>query len=93
MDLVTLSTLNAERASRRATILVTDVANGAQRLVKAAEIPGDPLAEALTWAAEIARRDPVALRKAKERIDADERDSGLLGERIVEAGLYLRRRT
>jgi len=53
----------------------------------------DPLAEALTWAAEIARRDPVALRKAKERIDADERDSGLLGERIVEAGLYLRRRT
>lgn len=47
MDLATLSTLNAERATRRATILVTDVANGAQRLVKAADIAGDPLAEAL----------------------------------------------
>jgi xanthine dehydrogenase accessory factor len=47
MDLATLSTLNAERAARRATILITDVASGAQRLVKAAEIPGDPLAEAL----------------------------------------------
>lgn len=47
MNLVTLSTLNAERAARRATILVTDVANGAQRLVKAADIAGDPLAEVL----------------------------------------------
>lgn len=47
MDLATLSTLNAERAARRATILVTDVATGAQRLVKAADISGDPLAEAL----------------------------------------------
>ena len=47
MDLATLSTLNAERAARRATILVTDVASGAQRLVKAADISGDPLAEAL----------------------------------------------
>ncbi|WP_376986869.1 XdhC family protein [Bosea sp. R86505] len=47
MDLATLSTLNAERAARRATILVTDVATGAQRLVKAADISGDRLAEAL----------------------------------------------
>lgn len=47
MDLATLSTLNAERAARRATILITDVASGAQRLVKAAEIAGDPLAEVL----------------------------------------------
>jgi xanthine dehydrogenase accessory factor len=47
MDLATLTLLNAERAARRATILVTDVATGAQRLVKAADISGDPLAEAL----------------------------------------------
>jgi xanthine dehydrogenase accessory factor len=47
MDLATLSTLNAERAARRATILVTELASGAQRLVKAADISGDPLAEVL----------------------------------------------
>mgnify|MGYP000137847095 CR=1 FL=1 len=47
MDLAILSTLNAERAARRATILVTDVESGAQRLVKAADLAADPLAEAL----------------------------------------------
>lgn len=47
MDLAVLATLNAERAARRATVLVTDVASGAQRLVKAAEIASDPLAEVL----------------------------------------------
>lgn len=47
MDLAILTTLNAERAARRATVLVTDVASGAQRLVKAADIPADPLAEVL----------------------------------------------
>jgi xanthine dehydrogenase accessory factor len=47
MDLAVLSTLNAERTARRATVLVTDVASGAQRLVKAADIPADPLAEVL----------------------------------------------
>ncbi|MDP4006644.1 XdhC family protein [Methylobacterium sp. NEAU K] len=43
-----LDTLNGERAARRATILVTDIADGAQRLVREAEIAGDPLAEVLT---------------------------------------------
>jgi xanthine dehydrogenase accessory factor len=38
-----LAELNAERAARRPAILVTDTANGEQRLVKAAEIAGDPL--------------------------------------------------
>lgn len=47
MDLAVLATLNAERAARRATVLVTDVASGAQRLVKAADIAADPLAEVL----------------------------------------------
>jgi xanthine dehydrogenase accessory factor len=42
-----LAALNAERADRRAVILVTDVANGAQRLVKAADISGDPLKDIL----------------------------------------------
>jgi xanthine dehydrogenase accessory factor len=47
MDLATLALLNTERAARRATILVTDVESGAQRLVKAADLAADPLAEAL----------------------------------------------
>jgi len=42
-----LSALNAERAARRAAIVVTDVANGAQRLVKAAGVARDPLKDVL----------------------------------------------
>jgi xanthine dehydrogenase accessory factor len=38
-----LTALNAERAARRAAIVVTDVASGSQRLVKAADIAKDPL--------------------------------------------------
>lgn len=45
MDLGLLSALNAERAARRATVLVTALASGAQRLVKQSEIAADPLAE------------------------------------------------
>jgi len=47
MRLSLLSDLNAERAARRAAILVTDVASGEQRLVKEAEVGSDPLAEDL----------------------------------------------
>lgn len=43
MQLVTLSELNAERAARRPAILITDVASGEQRLVKAKDIAADPL--------------------------------------------------
>ncbi|SFD38984.1 xanthine dehydrogenase accessory factor [Bosea sp. CRIB-10] len=47
MDLSLLSTLNAERAARRATVLVTELGAGEQRLVKEADLAGDALAEAL----------------------------------------------
>jgi xanthine dehydrogenase accessory factor len=40
-----LHALNAERAARRAVVLVTDVASGAQRLVKATDVAKDPLRE------------------------------------------------
>ena len=43
MKLETLSELNAERAARRPVIVVTDVADGGQRLVKAKDIATDPL--------------------------------------------------
>ena len=42
MQLSTLAELNAERAARRPAILVTDIASGEQRLVKAADIAADP---------------------------------------------------
>jgi xanthine dehydrogenase accessory factor len=43
MKLDILSVLNAEREARRAAIVVTDVASGKQRLVKAGDIAKDPL--------------------------------------------------
>ena len=47
MKLDVLSALNAERAARRAAVVVTDVASGAQRLVKAENVPRDPLKDVL----------------------------------------------
>ena len=47
MRLDLLAALNAERAARRACVLVTHVASGAQRLVRAADVAGDPMAEVL----------------------------------------------
>jgi xanthine dehydrogenase accessory factor len=43
VKLETLSQVNAERAARRPVIVVTDVANGDQRLVKSADFAADPL--------------------------------------------------
>ena len=43
MKLELLKTLNAERAARRALVVVTDVASGEQRLVKSADVAKDPL--------------------------------------------------
>jgi xanthine dehydrogenase accessory factor len=45
LNLELLHTLNAERAARRAVVLVTDVGSGTQRLVKAVDAGKDPLAE------------------------------------------------
>lgn len=47
MRLDLLSALNAERAARRAALVVTDTATGAQRLVRENEVAADPLADAL----------------------------------------------
>jgi xanthine dehydrogenase accessory factor len=38
-----LKSLNAERAQRRAVIVVTDIESGEQRLVKGGDVAGDPL--------------------------------------------------
>ena len=47
MQLETLAILNAERAARRAALLITDLDDGSQRVVREAEIPADPLADIL----------------------------------------------
>lgn len=47
MDLAVLAALNAERQARRATVLVTEMAGGAQRLVREADLAADPLAALL----------------------------------------------
>ncbi len=48
MKLETLAELNAERAARRPAIVITDTANGDQRLVKAKDFAGDPLRSELS---------------------------------------------
>ena len=50
MRLSLLTALNAERAARRAAVLVTDLASGAQRLVGAVDVASDPLAEPIATA-------------------------------------------
>jgi xanthine dehydrogenase accessory factor len=44
MRLDLIAALNAERAARRAAVIVTELASGAQRLVREQEIDKDPLA-------------------------------------------------
>ena len=48
VKLETLTQVNAERAARRPVIVITDTANGEQRLVKAKDIATDPLAAELS---------------------------------------------
>jgi xanthine dehydrogenase accessory factor len=43
VKLETLREVNAERAARRPVILITDTADGQQRLIKAKDMPTDPL--------------------------------------------------
>jgi len=47
MRLDILTSLNAECAARRAAVIVTDVASGAQRFVTGADVAADPLREIL----------------------------------------------
>ena len=47
MRLDLLAALNAERAARRAAVLVTEIETGEQRLVRETDVTGDALAEAI----------------------------------------------
>src|ERR1700738_1598388 len=47
MRLDILKSLNIERAARRAAVIVTDVASGAQRFVTGAEVAGEPWREVI----------------------------------------------
>ena len=50
MRLPLLTALNAERMARRAAVLVTHLASGAQRMVRATDVASDPLAEPIATA-------------------------------------------
>jgi xanthine dehydrogenase accessory factor len=43
VKIATLAAVNTERAARRPVIVITDVGNGEQRIVKAADLAADPL--------------------------------------------------
>ena len=60
MRLALLSALNAERAARRAAVVVTDLATTAQRLVRAADVAADPLAEPIAEALRSGKSGAVA---------------------------------
>ena len=60
MDLSLLVRLNAEREARRAAVLVTEFASGAQRLVPEAEAASDPLADELAERLRTGRSGTVA---------------------------------
>lgn len=59
MKLDILKTLNEERAARRATIVITDVASGSQRLVKGTDVAADPLKDVLQEALRTAKSGMV----------------------------------
>ena len=48
MKLETLTQVNVERATRRPVIVITDIVNGEQRLVKAKDFATDPLGAELS---------------------------------------------
>ena len=67
MKLDILHALNAERAARRAVVVVTDVASGEQRLVKAADVAQGSAAETC-WKNASAWRKAAWRRRAQGRV-------------------------
>ena len=65
MDLSLLEALNAERAARRACVVVTEIEGGRQRLVKPADVATDPLAAQLSEALRTGKSGMVALGNEK----------------------------
>lgn len=65
MRLADLAALNAERAARRAAVLVTNLADGSQRLVREADIAADPLAAELDAALRKGRSGPLDIGERK----------------------------
>jgi xanthine dehydrogenase accessory factor len=66
MRLDILKSLNAERAARRAAIVVTDVATGEQRFVRKADVAADPLREALDKALRMGKSGMVDTPQGKQ---------------------------
>jgi xanthine dehydrogenase accessory factor len=56
-----LTALNEERAARRPVIVVTDLASGEQRLVRAGDIAQDPLADVLAARLQSGKSGPIEI--------------------------------
>lgn len=67
-------------------------ATAAVQLGLALRVAEDPLADALALAGELSKRDPVAVRLAKQILDRGEDVGALDAERVSEALLYTRKR-
>jgi len=65
MDLALLEALNAERAARRACVVVTEIDSGRQRLVKPDDVATDPLATQLSDALRTGKSGMVVLGNEK----------------------------
>jgi len=65
MDLALLEALNAERAGRRACVVVTEIDSGRQRLVKPDDVATDPLATQLSDALRTGKSGMVVLGNEK----------------------------
>lgn len=71
MRLDLLAALNAERAARRAAVVVTELAGGAQRLVTGAGVAGDPLAPEIAEALATRRSRMVGEGEARSFLAVD----------------------
>ncbi|MCK0198809.1 XdhC family protein [Ancylobacter sp. 6x-1] len=65
MELPVLEALNAERAARRACVLVTEMDGGRQRLVRSVDVAADPLATELAEVLRTGRSTMLSLGNAK----------------------------
>ncbi|MCB1476760.1 MAG: XdhC family protein [Rhodobiaceae bacterium] len=79
MDRAILDALGVERRARRAAFVITPLGDGEPRLVKAAEIAGDPDAERLA----------TALRDGRSRLIEDDRGARFIDAHIPEARLVV----
>ncbi|KQT53226.1 XdhC/CoxF family protein [Aureimonas sp. Leaf454] len=71
MHIDLLSSINAERRARRAVVQVTDLASGVSRIVREAEVSGDPLADEIGKALRAGKSGLVRVGEAEIFLNVD----------------------